>query len=79
MGRPIFLDKTDEDMNILVNGKNETVDDGLTLSNYLKLKNLDPDSVVVECNGTVVKKDEYMFCVIEELDTLEIVRFVGGG
>ena len=66
-------------MDIVVNGKNETVDEGLTLSNYLKLKNLDPESVVVECNGTVVRKDEYMFCMIEAYDTLEIVRFVGGG
>lgn len=35
--------------------------------------------VAVEKNGRILPKEEYRACVLEEGDSVEIVRFVGGG
>jgi thiamine biosynthesis protein ThiS len=66
-------------MEIQVNGQTEHVDDGLTLSDYLRHKELDPGAVVVELNISVVPKENYPTCNLKDKDILEIVRFVGGG
>lgn len=66
-------------MEIQVNGQTEHVDDGFTLSDYLRHKKLDPGAVVVELNLSVVPKENYPACNLKDKDNLEIVRFVGGG
>ncbi len=66
-------------MDMTVNGQTETVKDGLTLAGYLTERNLDPESLVVELNLAVVPRDQFTACVLKDGDSLEIVRFVGGG
>ena len=66
-------------MDMTVNGKTETVKDGLTLAGYLAGRNLNPDSLVVELNLAVVPREQFTACVLKDGDCLEIVRFVGGG
>lgn len=62
-----------------VNGTIEPVEKDQTLYEYLTLKNFDLTKVAVECNRKIVPKAEYKNLILKEEDTLEIVRFVGGG
>ncbi|MBM7582249.1 sulfur carrier protein [Caldicoprobacter guelmensis] len=66
-------------MIITVNGQKTTVSKGMSLYDFLKLKGLDPQKVVVEHNYRIVKTEEWPNIVLQENDNLEILRFVGGG
>ena len=64
---------------IIINGKEESIDDGFSIGDLLKEKNLDFDSVVVEHNRVIIDKSDYDNIELKEKDLLEILRFVGGG
>jgi sulfur carrier protein len=64
---------------LTVNGKKETIAPGTTVSGYLALKKIDPAVVVVEINEAIVKKDDFGTTAFNNKDTVEILRFVGGG
>ena len=49
------------------------------LEDFLKQRGLPPKSVVVEHNGKAVAPSEFSHRVIEDKDSLEIVRIVAGG
>lgn len=66
-------------MNIVVNGKNEKLDKDMNVLEFLLSKGLNPDSVVVEYNLNVLKSEEWSNTVLKENDSLEVLRFVGGG
>lgn len=66
-------------MVITLNGKEETVSDPMTLSELLAIKQLKPESVVVELNLDIIDKDKLHEIEIQERDVIEILRFVGGG
>lgn len=66
-------------MEIKVNGKDETIDGGLTIQEFLSRKNVKKEEVVVELNGVIVTKDQYPSTVLNDRDYLEVLRFVGGG
>jgi len=66
-------------MNITVNGKQETVKPGTTISDFLKSKDLKPEEVVVEHNLEIVNRDNLGDAILAENDSLEVIRFVGGG
>ncbi|MBB6217255.1 sulfur carrier protein [Anaerosolibacter carboniphilus] len=66
-------------MEIVVNGKRESIDQSMSILQYLSLKGLDPNRAVVEHNYTVVKKEEWGNIILKENDQLEVLRFVGGG
>lgn len=63
---------------MIVNGKEEQYQD-ITIIQLLEHYNLDKDSVVVEINRNIVPKKEYETYILDSLDKVEIVRFVGGG
>jgi len=65
-------------MNIYLNGTIETVPDSIVLMDIIKSKKLLPETVIVEINGKIIKKDEYR-TPIQKKDKIEILRFVGGG
>ncbi|GAB6094564.1 sulfur carrier protein ThiS [Desulfatiferula olefinivorans] len=66
-------------MRICVNGEYEDLDEGPSLLDYLAARNLSPSEVVVERNLLIVMKDDYATVRLMDGDTLEILRFVGGG
>ena len=66
-------------MNIQLNGKHVPVADGMTIGELIRQKDLDPAAVVVEHNMAIVKATELDRTALKENDTLEILRFVGGG
>jgi len=66
-------------MQIRVNGNLEEAAPALSIKEYLTEKGLRPESVVVELNGQVVKREEWGKILLKENDELEVLRFVGGG
>lgn len=66
-------------MKIICNGKERTVAPQIKLLDLILDLGLDPDTVVAECNGVVLKREEYDAHLLTEGSVLELIRFVGGG
>ncbi len=74
---PDYLDESV--MKIVCNGEERTVAPGNKIVDLLRELGLEPDTVVVECNGVVLKREEYDTHLLTEGSVLELIRFVGGG
>ena len=66
-------------MQVTLNGERRELTDGTTISGLLETLQVSPERVVVEVNLTILKRSEHRDAVLEAGDTVEIVRFVGGG
>lgn len=66
-------------MNITVNGTNKTFQDLRTVQDLLQTLKLQPETVVVELNATIIQPDSYDSTNLAVDDQVEIIRFVGGG
>ncbi len=66
-------------MKITCNGETKEITPGTTLVSFIQDMNLNPDTVVAECDGRIVKRDEYDTLVFSDGNVLELIRFVGGG
>lgn len=62
-----------------VNGIQAASEKNQSLSDLLLARELDLRFVAVELNGSIVPKSEYTLLMLRDEDTIEIVRFVGGG
>ena len=65
-------------MKINLNGAPEKTEE-LTLMALVKSRNLDPSSLIIECNSKIIKQDTWAQTLIREGDTIELLNFVGGG
>ena len=65
-------------MKIIYNGKEQDVSEGITLAELIRDLELNPDTVVAECNSAIVRREEYETYVLPENGRLELIRFVGG-
>jgi sulfur carrier protein len=66
-------------MQLVVNGQSEEVDRIATVHELVRLKNLPELQVVLELNGKLIRRDEWGETLVQAGDTIEILRFVGGG
>ena len=66
-------------MIIFCNGKERQVVVDTTVSDLLAALQLNPQTVVVECNKSIVQPEEYDGFVLPENGQVELIRFVGGG
>jgi sulfur carrier protein len=66
-------------MRIVLNDEEQEVRDGITLLELIQELALNPDTVVAECNGSMVRREEYDNFVLPVNGRLELIRFVGGG
>jgi sulfur carrier protein len=66
-------------MNIVVNGKSRPISEAMTVEMLLKDSGFESSLVVVEVNQSIIPRMEYGICNLRENDTVEILRFVGGG
>lgn len=64
---------------IRLNGDDVTVAAGMTVSSLLADRGVNNGAVVVEKNLHIVPKERYPDAVLEAGDSVEILRFVGGG
>lgn len=62
-----------------VNGCIIPLNGSQTLFDFLQTQNYDITKIAVERNGEIVPKSTYKSLMLDDEDTLEIVRFVGGG
>lgn len=66
-------------MNVVANGKPRTLDDGVTIGDFLDGIGWRPEWVVVEHNGEPVARTHLRNVVLRDGDRLEVVRAVAGG
>jgi sulfur carrier protein len=66
-------------MNITVNGESRNYPTAMTIAALLQSLGVNPQAVVVERNLKIVPRTDIDKEVIEEGDSLEIIRMVGGG
>jgi thiamine biosynthesis protein ThiS len=62
-----------------VNGKEMTLGNSQSLLQFLEVNQFDVATLAVARNGEIVPKVTYDVVMLGEEDTLEVVRFVGGG
>ena len=66
-------------MKITCNGEIKEIPQGITLVSFIRDLELNPDTVVAECDGRIIKRDEFDTLMLSEGNKLELIRFVGGG
>lgn len=66
-------------MIIILNGEEFSVNEGATVSDILRKKEVDPKNVIVEADGVILKPEEFDNTVLKDGSTVEVLRFVGGG
>ena len=66
-------------IDVVVNGETRTVSAGTTLLELLGQLGLDPRTVVVEYNRTIVRRPDLGRKRLIPGDAIELVHFVGGG
>lgn len=66
-------------MQITLNGEPYTLEGPATLAVLLERLAIHPQSVAVEHNYDIVKRDRLAETPLAEGDTVEVVRMIGGG
>jgi sulfur carrier protein len=66
-------------LQIQVNGEQQEISDGLSLSELLTNLNLRPDQIAIELNHEVMRRAVWSATILQPGDRVEIVHFVGGG
>ena len=67
-------------MNLVINGKETNIADGLTVNQLLAQENVQmPDMVSVELNGQILKRTKFEEAILKDNDKVEFLYFMGGG
>lgn len=67
-------------MKLIVNGKENSLTEGLTVSQLLIEQEVKmPEMVSVEVNGRILRKSEFESNALNEGDKVEFLYFMGGG
>jgi len=66
-------------MQLIINGRAQTVQENLSLSELIAQLNMKAERVAVERNGVIVPRNDWPQTALQSGDRLEIVHFVGGG
>ena len=66
-------------MEIIVNGENKNVESGTSVEKHLMALDINLETVVIECDGVILKREEYSGRILQEGCILEVIRFIGGG
>jgi thiamine biosynthesis protein ThiS len=66
-------------MEITVNGEKQELTNQITVSQLLEELGIDPEAVVIERNLDILSLEDHGKTVLEEGDSIEIIRMVDGG
>lgn len=66
-------------MKVIINGEEHNLEKETSVTDLVGKFSLKKESVAVELNLNIVKKDKYDATFVKEGDKIEIVHFVGGG
>ncbi|MCI9598172.1 MAG: sulfur carrier protein ThiS [Firmicutes bacterium] len=64
---------------MIVNGKEKKQETPISLTEFLTREGYDGQRVAVEKNGEIIPRAKHPDIQLSDIDTLEIVHFVGGG
>jgi thiamine biosynthesis protein ThiS len=64
---------------IKLNGKNKSIDDGLSLNELVNNLNIPIKKVAIEFNKEIIDKKKIKKFKLKNNDIIEIVHFIGGG
>jgi thiamine biosynthesis protein ThiS len=64
---------------MVVNGEHFPLDNPTSVRDFLISQGYDPTKVAVERNGDIIPKATFDETMLHDSDTIEVVRFVGGG
>ena len=70
---------TQQLINITLNGKEQQIQSGLTVSDLLLKWKIRAELVTVEVNDTILQKLDYDTTGLKEGDNVEFVFYMGGG
>lgn len=70
---------TDGTIDVVLNGRPESLPAGTTVAALLEARDLPFALVAVEHNGTILRREDFQTAIVSTGDRLEIVHFVGGG
>lgn len=62
-----------------LNGTVISLEKAQTLHDFMTVRGFDTGRIAAELNGDIIPRKEYRNILLKEEDTLEVVRFVGGG
>lgn len=62
-----------------INGEILELEKNLSIKEMLKILNIKPTNIAVECNLQIVSKSQYSSYKIQNNSKIEIVNFIGGG
>lgn len=65
--------------NITFNGKTKSIEENISISDYIVTNNYKPNQVVVELNEVIIPSEKYEETILKEGDVLEVLSFMGGG
>ena len=66
-------------MNIMLNGRQESVSEKLTIAQLVASRGINASRVVVEHNFRILHRQEWPEAILKETDSVEIISFMGGG
>jgi len=66
-------------MKITLNGEKQVLDGPTTIGELLETLGIDPETVVIERNLEILRRDDHSQTMIEDGDSIEIIRMVDGG
>ena len=66
-------------MKCIINGDEFNFEQDLPVIEVLSSLELDQERIIVEFNGSLIKKENFNETIVRESDQLELLEFVGGG
>jgi sulfur carrier protein len=66
-------------MILTINGERKEIGGDLTVTGLLDQLKIDPETVVVERNLSILKREDHGEEVLEDGDSIEIIQMVDGG
>lgn len=66
-------------MKIIVNGEEKEAPEAVSVAEYVLALGFDPETVVVELDGQILNRVDYVGQRLTEGCELELIRFIGGG
>ena len=66
-------------MNIIVNGTSKIIHNPLSILDLIAEFNLDPHILIIEHNRKIISGDDLKNVILQNGDTVELIKIVGGG
>jgi len=66
-------------MKVMINGKEEQLQEGMNVADLLAFRKIRPEMVSVELNGAILHRDKFGTTPLSAGDKMEFLYYMGGG